>query len=432
MSRSATTRLIAATVVILSVGLVAGPTSSASAPKKMFGESLSVTTTAGAAVTGPLAAATSYDFAFRLTNATSSPQAFGSALIVVPTGFTVGTLGTNVANFHAASTTAGVLVTSTGPTGTGITPGSSLTVTARVTTPTAGACRATWTTFVKQSNDFSGTGNDFQPADPAPATTTGGGSLAFSRQPVTTQWNVAMDLPPTVTAKDPCGATLSTFSDAVTVTDGLSELVTGGSATATSGVATLSNLTFADYGLTDTLTASASGFTPVTSDAFDIVQSLVACAAGATCTSGQVSDKDVTTFVSITADKSSTAGQISTTVKGLNAKGLFPSCDASGEPPLGAVTTFNVTDRAKTVTMTLPKNYVNQIPNNGTPFMDICLDVPVGSEFVDKSGKLTTTGLLPDCTTTRKTVCVVSRGKNAGNEIVTFRLPAGDPHSSWF
>jgi hypothetical protein len=431
MSRSATSRQMVAAVLLL-LAIVAAPTALASAPKKVFHESLGVTTTAGATVTGTLTASTEYDFRFLLTNDTSSPQAFGSARIVVPTGFTVGTLGTNVANFHAVATSTGVLVTSTGPTGTGIAPGGSVAITARITTPPSGACRATWPTDVKQSNDFSGTGNDYQPADPAPTTTTGGGSLAFSRQPVTTQWNVAMTLPPTVTATDPCGGALASFASTVTVTDNLAALVTGGSATATSGAATLSGLTFSDFGLTDTLTVAATGFSPVTSSQFDIVQSLVACAAGSTCTSGTLSDKDATTLVSITADKGVNASQISTTVKGANSTGLFPGCDASGEPPLGAVTTFNVTDRAKTVTMTLPKQYVNQIPNNGTPFMDICLDVPAGSEFVDKFGHLSRTGLLPNCTTSRTTICVVSRGKNAGNEIVTFRLPPGDPHSSWF
>ncbi|MDQ1699185.1 MAG: hypothetical protein QOG34_1048 [Frankiaceae bacterium] len=431
MTRASILRMAVAAGLLLSLGVTAG-SGQAAAPKKVFHESLSVATTAGTAVTGALAASTPYDFAFMLTNDAHSPQAFGSAKIVTPTGFSLGAMSTNVSTFHAADSGGNVLVTSTGPTGSGIAPGSSLTVTVRVTTPATGACNAAWPTFVKQSNDFSGSGNDFQPADPAPGTTTGGGSLTITRQPTTTQWNTAMAPGPILSVVDPCGVAVGSFTGELTVTDGLGLLSTGSVATAVAGAATFSNLTFSDYGVTDTLTATTPGYASVTTDAFDIVQSLVPCVAGTPCNSGTLGDKNGTTLASVNANAGPSADHLSTTVKGTNAPGLFPACDASGEPPLGAVVTFAVTTRSKTVTMTLPKVYVNQIPNNGAPFMDICLDVPVGQEFVDKFGNTTTTGLLPDCTTKRTVTCVSSRGKNAGNEVITFKLPAGDPHSSWF
>jgi hypothetical protein len=425
-------RTAVAASALMTLGTVAIPGAQASAPKKVFHESLAVTTTAGAAVTGALAASTPYDFAFLLTNDAHSPQAFGSAKVVVPAGFSLGAMSASVANFHAAAVGGNVLLTSTGPTGAGIAPGSSVTITVRVTTPAAGSCAASWPAFVKQSNDFSGTGNDFQPADAAPATTVGGGSLAVTRQPTSTQWNTAMAPGPIFSVVDPCGVAVASFTGDITVTDALGLLATGGLATAVAGSATFTNLTFSDYGLTDTLTASAAGFASVTTNGFDIVQSLVSCTAGAACNSGTLSDTDGTTLVSIAANSGPSADQLATTVKGLNTAGLFPGCDASGEPPLGAVVTFVVTTRSKTVTMTLPKSYVNAIPNNGTPFMDICLDVPVGQEFVDKFGHTTTTGLLPDCATKNSVTCISSRGKNAGNEVITFKLPAGDPHSTWF
>ena len=432
MTGGAKLRTTVAAGVFFALAVSVLPGANAAAPKKVFHESLSIATTGGAPVTGALTSSTTYDFAFLLTNDLHSPQAFGSALIDVPTGFSLGTLSTSVLTFHAAVSGGNVLVTSTGPTGSGIAPGTSLTVTVRATTPAAGSCAAAWTTFVKQSNDFSGTGNDYQPADPAPATTVGGGSLVITRQPTTTQWNTAMSPGPSFSVVDPCGNPVASFNANITVTDHLGLLSTGGTVGAISGSATFSNLTFSDYGVTDYLTASANGLTSVTSDNFDIVQSYVPCPAGTTCKSGTVGDSGGTTLVGITANAGPSADHIATTVKGLNTTGQFPQCDASGEPPLGAVVTFTVTTRSKTVTMTLPKLYVNQIPNNGTPFMDICLDVPVGQEFVDKFGHLTTTGLLPDCSTTVLVDCVSSRGKNAGNEVVSFKLPPGDPHSSWF
>jgi hypothetical protein len=432
MNRAATVRIAVAAGVLLNLGIAVLPGADAAALKKVFHESLSIATTTGSPVSGKLAASTAYDLSFVLTNDASSPQAFGSAKILAPADYTLGTMSTSVSTFHAAASGGNVLVTSTGPTGSGIASGAKLTVTVRVTTPATGSCLAAWTTFVKQSNDFSGTGNDYQPADAAPATTVDGGSLVVSRQPTTTQWNVAMAPGPIFSVVDPCGVAVSSFTSDVTVTDGLGKLATGGLATPVGGSATFSNLTFSDFGLTDTLTASAAGLAPVTTNAFDIVQSLVPCAAGAACNSGTVGDSGGTTLASINAVAGPVADHLATTVKGLNTTGQFPSCDASGEPPLGAVVTFTVTTRAKTVTMTLPKTYVNQIPNNGTPFMDICLDVPTGHEFVDKFGHLTTTGLLPNCTTTIVVTCVSSRGKNAGNEIVSFKLLPGDPHSSWF
>lgn len=436
MIRGTALRTAVAIGVLLTLG-VAIPGAQAAALKKVFHESLSITTLGGDPVSGALAAGTQYDFAFLLTNDKSSPQAFGSAKIVPPTGYTLGAMSTStsptaVATFQAAAVNGNILVTSNGPTGSGVAPGASLTVTVVVTTPTSGGCSGAWATYVKQSNDFSGTGNDFTTTDKTPTTTAGNDSLTIQRQPTTTQWNAAMSPGPIFAVVDPCGNAVTSFTDNITVTDSLGILSTGGTVAATAGSATFSNLTFSDYGVTDTLTASAGAFTPVTTDAFDIVESLVPCAANTKCSSGAVGDNANTTIVTVNANSGPNPDQIATTVKVPNQTGLYPNCDASGEPPLGAVAQFTVTTRSKTVTMTLPKTYVNQIPNNGTPFMDICLDVPVGHDFVDKFGHLTTTGLLPNCSATIVTDCIVSRGKNAGNEIISFRLPAGDPHSSWF
>jgi hypothetical protein len=429
MNRPAPSHLLAVLVAAVALVGVTVPSSQAGPAKKVFHESLTVVPAATA-----MATSTTYSLRFLLTNDSRSPQAFGSAEILVPDGWTVGASSTDVAGFTATAGAGVVLVTSSGPTGSGIAPGSALTVTASVTTPSAAACRAAWPTFVKQSNDFSGSGNDFVAADAAPTTTVGGGSLLFSTGPHLTQWNTAMAPAPVVRALDPCGSTDTSFTGTVTVTDSASQLATGTSPAAVAGLATLSGLTFSDFGFSDTLTAAAAGFTSVTSVAFDVLQSVVPCAAGKSCSSGNLSDRGGTTLVGIDAATGPLADVLTTTVKG--DPSVFGSCGqpagSTQEPALGSLVTFNVTNRSKTVTMTLPRSYVNLIPNNGTPFMDICLEVPAASAFVDKFGHTVTTGLLPDCTTTRTTVCITSRGKNAGNEVISFVLPPGDPRGSWF
>lgn len=427
MTRATTTRLLTTLTGALLMMLTVVPSAQAAAVKKVFHESLTVP--GGQA----LYVGTTSTLVFTLTNDPKSAQTFGSAEIVVPPGYSVGTVSTDVANFSASVTGGIILVTSTGSSTTGIAPGASLNISANVT-PTATACDATWPTYVKQSNDFSGTGNDFQPADPAPTTTvTGANTFTFTSQPVTTQWNTAMSPAPVVTAKDPCGNVLTAFNGNVTLAGSPAALATGATVSAVAGVATFPNLTFADYGVTETLTASAAGFDSVTSSPFDVVQSLVACPAGSSCTSGTVTDPAATTSVDTTANAGLIADQLTTTVKG--DPSVYGTCGQPGttsEPPLGTTVTLNVATRSKTVTMTLPKAYVNLIPNNGTPFMDICLALPTGSTFLDKFGQTTSTGLLADCSSTVTTTCVTSRRKLAGNEIITFLLPAGDPHVSWY
>jgi len=441
MSRSRVSRAVLVATAGLSVVTVALPNASASAPRKVFHEQLA-TSPAGTLIAGD-----TYTFTFTLTNDAKSPQAFGSAKILVPTGYTVAAGVPTRSNFQAGIAPDGsILVTSTGPTGTGVPPSESVDIPVTVKTPTDGSCNATWTTFVKQSNDFSGAGNDFQPGDPAPTTTTGANHLTFTRQPSTTQYDdgttprPVMPTAPIVTMLDPCGNAVTTFTGAVTMTDTPSDAPaspalesTGSQVNAVAGVATFPALAFTRFGISDTLTAAATGVTSVTSDSFDIVQKLVDCAANKSCATGNLQDSPAnpTTITNISAASGADPDVLTATIKGKAATGIFPKCDASGEPPLGAIVTFNVSTRGKTVTMTLPKTYVNQIPNNGTPFMDVCLDVLSGPGFTDKFGNVTTQGVLPDCSATITTVCVQSRKKNAGNEVITFVLPPGDPKGMW-
>jgi hypothetical protein len=171
---------------------------------------------------------------------------------------------------------------------------------------------------------------------------------------------------------------------------------------------------------------------------FDIFQLLKPCDAGKPCTSGTLTGKAGKTLANIVADPAVTADVLSVNIKG-DATG---DCNGTTtEPPLGENITLDVGDRTKSVTVTLPKAYVNQIPNNGTPFMDICLDVTAdGGAFFDKRHyanpqqfpNTVQIGVVADCSVTANVrPCIASRKKNAANEIIQLNLPAGDPQFHW-
>lgn len=436
-------RAAAAGSVLLGVGLgfLAPPTSAGGPSHKKFTECVSVDGGGCSATLAPaLTPGATLTLAFTITNASTGPtQYFGSWQMTVPDHFAVLSVAYTAApeNFAApvydpaAGTITGL---SSGPTGSGIGNDGFLVVAVTVTVPSTAPCDTTWATVVKQSNNFSSSsGNDF--VGVGASTPVAGGMHLVWTDPSDVQYDKAMSPAPQVTARDACDNVVTNFTGStaiVNLTDADTILATGSSATAVDGVATFTNLTFSDYGVTDTLTASASGFTPARSNPFEIFQSLVTCDdITKPCSVNNLHDPDGTTFVTITADPGPEA-VLTTTIKG-DPDEILGTCGqpaGSSEPSTGKVVTFNVADRTKTVKMTVPKAQVLVDPNNGTPFMDICLDVPSGSEFVDKFGQTTTTGFLPDCSTLRTSTCVSDRRRHAGDEVITFVLPAGDPRSS--
>src|SRR4051794_37960996 len=107
------TRLPAVLPLVLAVvaGLVLVEPFAANAgpSKKVFHEALAVSS-GGTPVTTPLLASTAYDLLFTLTNDDASLQPFGSAKILVPTGFTVGAVSADVPGFVAAAGSGAVVV----------------------------------------------------------------------------------------------------------------------------------------------------------------------------------------------------------------------------------------------------------------------------------------------------------------------------------
>src|SRR3954470_12468482 len=246
------------------------PAGAVSAVKK-FSEGLGIDgATAGASAI--VAPGSTHTFQFVLSNSNTSNQAFGSAQLLLPSGFSADTpqvVPGVYTNFHFALNAAhtGFLLTSTGPTGSGVKPGTSISVSLSVTAPPTGACNVVWPTQVKQSNDFSGAGNDFVPLNSV-TTSVGSNHLVFTTQPVDTEFDKTM-ANVVVTAEDPCGNAVSAFNNTVTLTDAFSPTkVAGGStANAVAGVATFGSITFVnnDWGYVDSFTASATGFASATS-----------------------------------------------------------------------------------------------------------------------------------------------------------------------
>lgn len=420
----------ATALVLVTLGVVA-PAGEAATQNKTAVASATVTDGAGNAVA--LSPTSPARVNITLANTTKQPQSFGSANITMPSGYTVCTTPSPCTGVTLTGSTTGFFVPVASvtnviqlrsSTNSGVAPGSSITIQVWVSVAQA-SCTTPWGVAIKQSNDFSGTGNDFVVNNITP-----GAHLAFTRQPVDSQWNVAMSPGPRVTAYDACGNVVSTLASTITLTDSSAALATGSSATPVSGVATFGNLTFSTYPLVDTLTASAAGFTSTTSASFLVAQVVSICPP--TCTTGNVPNTDgsLNTLVNLSAVQPSTGtGSLVVSVRG-DPGSICDSGEAGTETPYGTLATLS-SPLQKTVTMTLPKKYVNAISNNGTPFMDICLQTD--TPFTDKSGDSVTEGLLPDCgDVADQPPCIVSRNKNAGNEIVVFNLIAGDPKGAWY
>ena len=354
-------------------------TSEASSPtfKKTFSVSLS-------GVDGPpytLDASSTYAVTVNIANTTNGPLAFGSAEVTLPTGITVtsGTKPTATATGATAAFTATrlsntvVLVTSSGPSGSGVLKPGVLSIGLSISTGTS-ACPPTWGIQVKQSNDFSGTGNDFVPTNTI-STPIGQGTLSWTTQPSTTQWNVAMGSiagsAPVVTATGACGATVA--APPISISDDFtpSNVATTG-ASASGSAVTLTNLTFNAYDFTDHLTASAPGFTSATSDPFDVQEKLGVCTA-ASCPPLHVTGTQTSVDLSLTYDGSSRIDTASH-------HGADVLCNGQASfYPNSVSETFKVnsnSSKGKTLRLTLSKALVNAISNNGAPFMSVCY-VPV-------------------------------------------------------
>jgi hypothetical protein len=216
---------------------------------------------------------------------------------------------------------------------------------------------------------------------------------------------------------------------------------TRSSVTGADGVASWANLTVDGPGYFQ-LTASATGFTSVTSNVFLVAPTAQVCGTGS-CSTPALSSKSTT--ATITALNLASAGDILSAGLGGYSYGCQSPAQggyASVTDPVGFDvwqsngTSFDPTVSSE-VTIEISKQAVQISPNNGAPFYEICYASNVS--FATRSGTtlgITTIpgsttpfyyGLLPDCGGSTPAPCVVSRHKgNAGAVLITFDSAPGD------
>jgi hypothetical protein len=391
----------------------------------------------------------------------ASQQTLGSADIQVASAFTNVSATVSTGGWYIIQPVTGGLIELRSDNSTDLAPGQSLDITVTADTP-AGVGAYTWTTQVKQSNDFSGAGNDFMLAGSQPQVLVGfPDHLAFVTQPSTVQASTKsaaspMCPAPSVQVVEADGTAVTTGSAQVTLSPdasygdpGLggttsvaanSGLATFGSPDCSTGV-TASNLG-GGYQLQATATWSYGNYqvtlsTTQDSDAFDVVQVLTTCESGQSCSA---TANGTHTTVDVTGGSATTTDQLEIAV-GIDSLTLDSAGNDSClgfQPPSGLqVARVLLTGaRDKTITLTFDKYLVNQVPNNGTPLFTICFAAPWGgwvtasglapASYTDTNGNTEYVGILPDCTASDLDAfnpCVQSRSKHAANEIVTVSVP---------
>lgn len=423
--------------VMLAAAMVAapaaGPASASTCPPS--GKCFAVTVSPAS----PTAGATT-SFAFTITNEAATQQ-LGSVQITAPAGFVI-----------------------TGAPGSkSFTPNSALFIDLGLNPPTTTATTLTvnaipvcsggsyqWGIEAKQSNDFSGTGNDFQ-LDPASAghlsgSATGSCSLAFTSdgQPAATDAGAVITSkvgstggPVKVEVLDGSGQVLTGSTAAITVAIGSNPAhgTLSGTLTvnASGGVASFSDLSIDQQGVGYTLTATSPGFSPAPpSGTFDILGGLQP-SSSCSATSCTVTTSTATTTVTVTTTSNIPPGDfLAVSVGGVDYS--CPGYQRASDP-----VRFNVLTSSGaplegvqfTVTLQIDKTAVLASGRTGASQWRICYAST--QTFAGQSGTATiagtvyNTGLLPGCSKPPVLPCVQSLNKtNAGDEVITF-LASGDP-----
>ena len=445
---------------------------------------------AGLLITGPLAGATpTYKFytasgtpvppagifvgvaspvTVTLGNLAKSNQPFGSAELtfknLASNGIEVDGVPPSWSwKFVTTSSPATLLLTS--PNAASIQPNSSGTITLKLTP--ANASDITIATVVKQSNDFSGTGNIFNNAGADPVIHVIPVTLAFQTEPSDVQQSSPNSNPPnfnyicdpvskepvtvsamagntpvpnvpvTITNTGPgdpglyYGTTKLGAAGQTATTDANGDAVFSQTGDCTSGFA--GTTIGADY----TLTASSPAATAsVISTPFAVVQFLGICSAPGACNSPKINSPTNGTSGTINGNFG-TPGELI----GSFGQGAL-TCDNKVTTNAVKADPFEwkaFGSASGNVTLIFPKAVVNNLANNGTPLMQVCAgaSAPFPGFTVDtgvSGSPIRYQGLLPNCPTTPTNgeveLCVVSRSKNAANEIIQiFSSDLSDPHA---
>jgi hypothetical protein len=371
-------------------------------------------------------------------------QQLGSADLTAPSGLTL----------VSASVAAPATATRSGNTvklrDMSLQPGAAPLVVTLVADAACSASSGSWTVAGKQANSFKGEpGNDLT-RDPGvgslAASVTGSCALRFVTQPANARVGEAI----TGTAYTPTGPgvsveTINGAGDRVTTSgtpitmaigaaSGLGTLSGTKTVNTASGVATFSDLSINAPG-TYTLSASASGFSSVSSNAFRIESVAIACTEDTPCT-GSLGDG--TTKVNVTASPDATQTDSGVLTLSFGGGAALDCAGYTEFSPDTAAINFTSDTRTKTVTETIDKKQMNLVPNNGATSLNVCFGSPQpfttagggtapvqGSYDWDGNGTLDPVyvGVLPNC---GARPCVSKRNKTgAGDGVITSLLPAG-------
>lgn len=322
----------------------------------------------------------------------------------------------------------------------------------------------TWGVTAKQSNDYSGTGNDLTAPPDSELTNTVSGQCALEFKLGGAPARTEKDQPiradgfqpespnlVSVEALDGNGGRLDWFTGSIAMELGGSStpeklVQPPGGVLAVAGIAGFANLSITDAG-TYTLRASSDGFTATESAAFPIVDEVTACGIAECVTS--IGSAGALTATSITVAAGEDPGFLSLSKN----VGLDPHCDGYKPPVERTWYEFELIPQAsetiareKTIVLNYTKAQMRTV-KGGQSSLEVCFATPGGEDypaFPVKGGGLATAfdydndggedegwaGLLPNCPADRTTQCVTRRGSlKGGGAFIEFFAPGtlGDP-----
>jgi hypothetical protein len=379
-------------------------------------------------------------FTATITNK-SSQQTLGSANLTVPTGFTNLSASVDVGTAAVSGSVVQLRNIAVAP------GGGTRAVTVGANVP----CRSNlaWTVAAKQSNDFNGTGNDFDLAAGSSLTTTVNGdcvaTLKFVGQPANARTNEKITTSPyntlggpvTVEADGPTGSPLAGASVAVALAAGGGSGTLSGTTPRTTngqGLASFDDLKINANGSYQ-LVASSQGVSSATSNAFRIDDAGTVCDENNPCTATVSSPgANPTAALQVVAASNPTRNDAGVLVINVQPKltcaGYVGLADASFAvdflPNTGSL------GRTKVVTATISKDVMGADPQNGAAHLEMCFGAPFPFPVKPGTPPLQNTpepfvGLLPDC---GQPPCVSGRNKTqSGQGVITVNAPgdSNDP-----
>jgi hypothetical protein len=401
----------------------------------------------------------------------SSTQSFGSAQIHFPSSAPLSTVAGTV-DVDRTGWSAVVVPGAVGETvlelrnsGTGtiyaVPPGEALTVRLLVTT-SATAGQIDFVTRVKQSNDFSGSGNDFTRSGPDPTVFIGSRPathLEFVTQPTSVQGTgqsggtgttPILTTCASVRALDSLGNLATSFTGSVTLTpsdlalglalDGNASVAADASAGLASfgtGAGCTHGLSATKLGFGYTLTASSGSLTTDMSDPFDVLQFYASC--GASCATPTIKGSKGTTASAHATSVSTDTHPLTFYVGQVDwayASICNPDVGANGTNPYRDPVTIDLDAHGKTVTLLWTKQAVQWAINNGASQWHVCLAATFAFPAVDgpaaSAGDGFFVGALLPCGTVGLTAtdpCLQKLNKSGGQQqaLVLLPLRPGDP-----